>query len=118
MPEDLVKQASTKVLSWTLRVIATGLVAVVGIVFNFYIEWKQDEATEDAEKKILMFDSPEQKEEHKDHVKEAPSALEQKLKIERDADFQKEVLMQLKQMQRMDTLNADQIYQIKQTLEQ
>ncbi len=88
------------------------LVIVIG-VFNFYVEWKSDEAAEDAEKgkeRQLMFDSPEQKQEHNTHVREALPALEQRLKVERDADFQKQVLKELKENGKRDTLFIDQIY--------
>jgi type IV secretory pathway VirB9-like protein len=97
------------------------LLGVGGLIFNFYSEWKADEAAEEIEyhqDKAIMFDSPEQKEEHKDHIKEAPSALEQHLKAERDKDFQKEVLKQLQHLSHIDTLNADQMFQIKDELRQ
>jgi hypothetical protein len=120
MADDIIKQASSKLLGWLLGIVATMMVAALWGGFTFYSEWKADEAAEEAlggfEKKSLMFDTSEQKEELKDHLKEAVPALEQRLKIERDKDFQKEVLNELKQMREIDTLNADQMYQIKEEL--
>ena len=120
MADDLIKQASSKLLTWLLGIVATMMVAALWGGFTFYSEWKADEAAEEAvgnmEREALMFDNSEQKEETKDHLKEAVPALEQRLKVERDKDFQKEVLRELKQMQKIDTLNADQMYQIKEEL--
>lgn len=120
MAEDLLKQASSKLLSWLLGIVSVLLLGVAGIVLNFYVEWKADEAAEDEVKyqeKALMFDTPEQKQETNSHVREALTPLEQRLKSERDNDFQQTVLKQLKHLAKIDTLNADQIYQIKQQLE-
>jgi len=120
MADDIIKQASSKLLSWLLGIVATMMVAALWGGFTFYSEWKADEAAEEAvgnmEREALMFDDSEQKEELKDHLKEAVPALEQRLKVERDKDFQKEVLRELKQMRKIDTLNADQMYQIKEEL--
>ena len=120
MADDIIKQASSKLLSWLLGIIATMMVAALWGGFTFYSEWKADEAAEEAvgnmEREALMFDNSEQKEETKDHLKEAIPALEQRLKVERDKDFQKQVLNELKQMRKIDTLNADQMYQIKEEL--
>ena len=110
---------SRNFIKWALGVIGVLMVAAITGGFKFYMEWSTDEAAEDAVKeaeKSLMFDSTTQKEEIKDHVIESPSALEQQVKIIRDADFQKQVLKELREMRKMDTLNADQIYQIKQQL--
>ena len=55
------------------------------------------------------------------YLLDEPSAyldVEQRLKLERDIDFQEKILNQLKQMQKIDTLNADQVYQIKEELKQ
>jgi len=120
MADDIIKQASSKLLSWLLGIVATMMVAALWGGFTFYSEWKADEAAEEAvgnmEREALMFDNSEQKEETKDHLKEAIPALEQRLKVERDKDFQKQVLNELKQMRKIDTLNADQMYQIKEEL--
>jgi uncharacterized membrane protein YraQ (UPF0718 family) len=116
MAEDLIKQASTKLLSWILGIVAGLMVAALFGGFTFYSEWKADEAAEEEVKyqeKVLMFDTPVQAQETKTHIKEALTPLEQRLKVERDNDFQKEVLKQLKQFAKTDTLNADQIYQMK-----
>ena len=121
MSEDIIKQASSKLLAWLLGIVATMMVAALWGGFTFYSEWKADEAAEEAvgnmEREALMFDNSEQKEETKDHLKEAVPALEQRLKVERDKDFQKQVLNELKQMRKIDTLNADQMYQIKEEIE-
>ena len=112
---------SQNLLKWLLGVIAGLMVAGLMGGFKFYTDWKADEAAEDAEKEVLrtiMFDNPAQKEDHKDHVEEAPSPLEQRLKMERDADFQREILKEIREMKKLDTLNADQMYQIKEELKQ
>ena len=120
MAENTIYESiSRNILKWIMGVIAGLLVAALYGGFSFYTEWKADEAAEDALKtvdKAVMFDSPAQKEEFKDHVEEAPSALEQRLKMKSDEDFQKQVLQELREMRHMDTLNADQIYQIKEEL--
>lgn len=119
MPDELVKQASTKLLTWLLGIVATLMVSGLVGGFKFYSDWKADEAAEDEVKyqqEAIMFDSPEQKEEIKDHVIEAPSALEQYLKIERDKDFQKRVLKRMDYNDSIQLLNADQMYQIKEQL--
>ena len=121
MQEQIIKQLSTKILAWLLGIVAASLLGVGGIVFNFYSEWKADEAAEEIEyhqDKAIMFDSPEQKEEHKDYINEAPSALEQYLKVERDKDFQELVAKWMKHSDSMRLLDADQIYQIKERLEE
>lgn len=108
-------------VKWVLGIIAACLIGLIGGGLKWYITWSNDEAAEDAEKQVyqtLMFDDPNQKEEIKDHVKEAIPALEQRLKLERDKQFQEQVLQELKQMRKMDTLNADQIYQIKEEIKQ
>ena len=102
-----------------MTIIAGLLVASMYGGFSFYTEWKADEAAEDVVKeneKSLMFDTVEQKQDIKYHTEEAVPILEQHLKVERDIDFQKEVLRELKQMRKIDTLNADQMYQIKEEL--
>ena len=121
MADELIKQASTKLLSWLLGIVAGLMLTGLAGGFKFYSDWKADEAAEDEAKyqqEAIMFDSPEQKEQIKDHVVEAPSALEQHLKTERDRDFQKEVLKQLQHLSHIDTLNADQMFQIKNELRQ
>lgn len=120
MGDNIFAQASKNLLGWLLGIVATMMVAGLWGGFKFYSEWKADEAAEEIEyhqDKAIMFDSPEQKEEHKDHVSEALPALEQQLKVERDKDFQQKVLNELQQMRKIDTLNADQMYQIKQRLD-
>jgi hypothetical protein len=119
MAENIFTQASKNLLGWLLGIVASMMVAGLWGGFKFYSEWKADEAAEEVEyyqDKAIMFDSPEQKEEIKDHVIEALPALEQQLKVERDKDFQQRVLSELKQMRRIDTLNADQMFQIKERL--
>ncbi len=120
MADDIIKRASSKLLGWLLGIVATMMVAALWGGFTFYSEWKADEAAEEAvgnlEREALMFDDAEQKEDFKDHLEEAIPALEQRLKVERDKDFQKEVLGELKQMRKIDTLNADQMFQIKEEL--
>lgn len=116
MADDIFKNASSKLLAWLLGIIATLMVTALYGGFKFYSDWKADEAYEEMEQKSLMFESPKELEQHRSHVKEALPPLEQKLKYERDKDFQKEVLEQLKTLAKIDTLNADQIYQIKQQL--
>ena len=69
MPEQLIKQASTKLLAWMLGIVASLMIAGLYGGFSFYSEWKADEAAEDVVKyqqEALMFDTPEQKEEIKE----------------------------------------------------
>lgn len=120
MAEDLIKQASTKILSWMLGIVASGILGLIGLVGTFYVDWKTDEAVEDEAKyqeKALMFDHPSQKENVIDHVEEAMTGYEQQVKALQDEAFKKEVLKQLKDMAHIDTLNADQMFQIKEELE-
>ena len=84
-------------------------------VWNFYHDWTIDESTEEAQ----MFDSAAQKAETINHVRKI-DPVELEVKIQRDADFQAEVLNELKDiakrqkhMDSVSNLNADQIYQIK-----
>lgn len=109
MPEEIIKKASTKLLAWLLGIVALGIVFVASLIFTFYTDWLADEKAEEIEhyqEKAVMFDNPEQKEEIKDHVKESPSALEQRLKVERDIDFQKAILSRLKHIDSINQLNA------------
>ena len=119
MPEQIIKQLSTKILAWLLGLVALGLLGVGGLIFTFYTDWLADEKAEEIEyhqDKAIMFDSPEQKEEHKDYINEAPSALEQYLKVERDKDFQNAVLKRLSHIDSTNYLNAVQNDVIKKEL--
>ena len=121
MPEELVKQASSKLLVWLLGIVASLILTGLAGGFKFYTDWKADEAAEEAvdyQSRALMFDNPSQKEEIKDHVEEAMTGFEQQMKAAEDKSFQKEVLNELKRMSHIDTLNSDQMYQIKKELEQ
>ena len=111
---------STKVLTWILGILAALVATGVAAVFNFYIEWSNDEAAEDVEKvneKALMFDTPEQKEEHKDYIKEAIPVLDQKMKNETDKIFQKQMLETAKRQDCLLIRLNDQYYQLKQDFE-
>lgn len=114
---DIFEIISRNLLKWLVGIIAGLMVTGLYGGFKFYTEWKADEAAEDKEKEIMetrMFDDPNQKEEHKDHVKEAPSALEQRLKMQRDADFQKHLEEHMKVQDCLLTRLNDQYYQLKQ----
>jgi uncharacterized membrane protein YhiD involved in acid resistance len=116
MANNVWDSISRNLLKWLVGVIAAAMVTLAGAGIKFYVEWKEDEATEDAEKeaqKTLMFDSVTQKEEHKDHIKETPSALEQHLKIERDAQFQEQLEKHMKAQDCLMTRLNDQYYQLK-----
>ena len=114
---DVFEVISRNLLKWLVGIIAGLMVTGLYGGFKFYTEWKADEAAEDKEKEIMetrMFDDPNQKEEHKDHVKEAPSALEQRLKMQRDADFQKHLEEHMKAQDCLLIRLNDQYYQLKQ----
>ena len=116
MSEDILKSISTKFLGWILGIIAGMMVAGLYGGFKFYSDWVADEKAEEVEyhqDKAIMFDNPEQKQATKTHLRDAVTPLEQRLKVERDIDFQKKVLKKLEHLAKIDTLNADQIYQIK-----
>lgn len=101
--------------------IVTALAGAAAIgVWNFYHDWTIDESTEEGQ----MFDSAAQKAETINHIRKI-DPVELEVKIQRDADFQAEVLKELKEVSRrqkhMDSvsnLNADQIYQIKEEFKQ
>ena len=52
------------------------------IIFLQIVQGSIGEASEDVEKELLMFDTIEDKQQTKTHVKEALPALEQRLKVE------------------------------------
>ena len=61
--------------------------AILGLVGTFFYTWVQDEAEEEG----LTFDTLQQKHTVTDHVDKVPT-VEMKVKMERDEDFQKQVL--------------------------
>ena len=116
---DMWEVVSKNFVKWFLGVIAGLLVAAMYGGFKFYTEWKADEAVEEAigkADKSLMFDSPEQKEEHKDHVKEAVPTVDLKVKMKLDEQFQKDVLDYMKKQDCLMVRMNDQVYQIKQEI--
>jgi len=120
MDDKEINQKASQFVKWALGIIGSLIVAALYGGFKFYTEWVADEAAEeqvDYQSKALMFDSPSQKEEHKDHVDEAMTGFEQQKKVMEDKAFQERVLNQLKMMSHIDTLNADQMFQIKEKLE-
>ena len=93
------------------------LLSVLGwLIFNFWTEWQKDEAVEELEAKVLQFDTAGQKQEHINHVTKTMSPEDQKVKALRDEDFQKMILKEIKNIDSINKLNADQMYQIKQEI--
>ena len=120
MEEELTKKLSLKLILWMLGVIAVLLAGGAGGIFKFYTDWKADEAVEDAQKEMdkpLMFKDARERESVIDHVEEAPPALEQKLKIERDIDFQKAVLKKLDESDSLNKRLNDQYFQLNQKID-
>jgi len=121
MADTIYETISRNLLKWLMGVMAGLMVAALYGGFTFYTEWKADEAAEDAVKqneKVLMFDTPEQKEDIKDHVEEAVPAMEQHLKVARDMDFQTDVQEALKKQDCLLIRLNDQYYQMNQRLNQ
>jgi hypothetical protein len=104
-------ESASKILMWLLGVIGSLLIAAILGGLKFYTEWSADEATEDQEKATLMFDSANQKVKVIEHPDKVPSAWEQRLKIERDADFQKFVIKEIKEIKEMTQRTGVQAYQ-------
>lgn len=120
MSDPIFDTISKNFLKWIMGIIAGLLVAALYGGFSFYTEWKTDEATEDASKennRVLMFDTPEQKEDHKNHVEDAVPVLEQHLKVQRDLDFQKEVIESIKKQDCLLIRLNDQYYQMNQKID-
>ena len=116
---DIWESIGRNFIKWALGIIAACLIALIGGGVTWFITWSNDEAAEDAEKryeKTLMFDDPNQKEEHKDHVKEAIPPLEQRLKIERDIEFQQDIKEAIKRQDCLMIRLNDQYYQLKEEL--
>ena len=90
-------------------------IAILTGGFKFYNDWTTDEALEEAQMQATSFDDEGQKVKTLEHVENIPT-VDMKVKMERDVDFQKQVLEELKQMRKIDTLNADQVYQIKEEI--
>lgn len=110
---------STKILMWLLGIIGALLLTATSATLKFYYDWATDEAAEDAAKdseKAVMFDNPEQKVEIIKHPREVPSALEQRLKIDHDLKFQETLLKELREMDSLRKLDADQIFQTKEQI--
>ena len=101
-----------KIIGVLLTVIGALLSWALVEILDFKQDWETDEAIEELQDKPLMFDSVEQKAETL-HVVDEVDPVEMKVKIQRDIDFQKQVLKKLSHMDSVSNLNADQIYQIK-----
>ena len=107
---------STKILMWLLGIIAALLIAGVGATINFWLEWKEDEAIEEQQAKAVMFDDAGQKQTTLNHVEQSLSPEDQKIKVLRDSDFQERILKEIRHIDSINKLNADQMYQIKEEI--
>lgn len=102
----------------TIELVFKGLMLLIttgvgAAILNFYVEWKEDEAIEEQEAKAVMFDDAGQKQTTINHVDQSLSPEDQKVKVLRDQDFQRQVLKELREMDSLRRLDADQIFQTK-----
>ena len=83
------------------------------------MDWTTDEALEEQQanqERILMFDDMNQKQEHKNHVDNAATPFQQQVQRMEDKAFREKMLKALEGSAKIDTLNADQMYQIKEDI--
>lgn len=90
------------------------ITGIIGLLFHgqkkqqdFREAWEIDEATEE----LQMF-TPQEKIETLHHIKVAPTGAD----FKESEMIQQQILRELKEMRKIDTLNADQMFQIKKEL--